>query len=583
MSNGRSDVISSEDSRSFLENLKSTNYDFYNDERGKGAIRNIQQTFPYPWIYVAELIQNAIDEKAKTLSFTIIGDNSLVFEHNGKPFEEEDIKGLCTRGISNKSSKTIGFMGVGFKSVFKSFQKVEISSNEWKFYLEVPVKIGIVGDHQRDWLGCVLPIYDKEIVSPSSGMTCKFILSKRVIESSKIESDLENVFQKDMSLLPLLALNGVEELIWGRKTYLLNCSEQNTAGKGCKIIKLESLSEQNSEQRIKTWIMFSKSYKPTDKAIRNFLEHREIRPESEKEEVELKEEISKERKVQVFCELTDQNIPALPTYGKAYSVLPTQTEVPLRINVQADWLLDISRSQFMQFDNNHWHKEIFSQLPILVKSFLEWLVSEEGPSEENWWNGYNILPNFNTNITNGWFNEEIIASFKSELINSNFLPIWGISLKFLSPSIAHYLPDALNRKFDDEERFPWILFGEDIISRKLLGEHAFNSLINLGILNKIQPQEIGRWWKNGAVAKWLSEFKDGDSNEIEDIGLYTSSKDRDIRKRELIGLYASLGDLETNDSDWQYAELNCASLMNCGVGKNVAGQCVYYLCTKTPS
>jgi hypothetical protein len=103
----------------YIRKLYEDNRRFYDDPRGRGAIKHLEQTFQYPWIYIAELIQNAIDVNATRLMFKVIDDNTLLFEHNGKCFVSDDVMSLCTRGITTKSVKTIGFMGVGFKSVFK--------------------------------------------------------------------------------------------------------------------------------------------------------------------------------------------------------------------------------------------------------------------------------------------------------------------------------------------------------------------------------------------------------------------------------------------------------------------------------
>ena len=38
--------------------------------RGKGALKDLQQSFPHAWIYVAELLQNAVDAGARTIRFS---------------------------------------------------------------------------------------------------------------------------------------------------------------------------------------------------------------------------------------------------------------------------------------------------------------------------------------------------------------------------------------------------------------------------------------------------------------------------------------------------------------------------------
>ena len=51
----------------FLADVRSKNQDFYATARGNGALKDLQQTFPHPWLYVGELLQNAVDAEAKAL------------------------------------------------------------------------------------------------------------------------------------------------------------------------------------------------------------------------------------------------------------------------------------------------------------------------------------------------------------------------------------------------------------------------------------------------------------------------------------------------------------------------------------
>jgi len=54
------------DPRPFLEDILERNRQFYSDPRGLGALKDLQQTFPNPWLYVTELLQNAVDEFNET-------------------------------------------------------------------------------------------------------------------------------------------------------------------------------------------------------------------------------------------------------------------------------------------------------------------------------------------------------------------------------------------------------------------------------------------------------------------------------------------------------------------------------------
>lgn len=489
----------------FIEELYQDNLIFYSDERGKGALRNIQQTFPFAWIYVAELIQNAVDEKATRLSFQITDKKTLVFEHNGNPFRPEDVKSLCTRGVSTKSVKTIGFMGVGFKSVFKSFEKATISSGEWKFYLEVPLKIGSRGDQQRNWIGCVLPRFDETIQAPSKGMTCRFLMTKRLDALQDVYDDLQKVFQEDSTLLPLLALQGIEELQWNGQEYLLSTKKSPLKASLCEMVKVDAVCGDTPNIDFLQWIVFSKEYLPSEAAIKKFLEHREVSPQTPKEQAQVDREIMKARAVQIFCKIDDENVPVLPAQGRAFSVLPTQVLLPLRINVQADWLLDISRKSFMDIKGNHWQQEILKQLPALLRCFLEWLVDDSRPKGVGWWEGYNILPVIDpTDQRYDLFDKGLTKDFSDVLRDLKFLPILAENgYKFGSPEESRYLPTDVDQKLNHKKYFPWVLLGSNIFSLKTLGDVAFKSLMGFGILHQLSSSDLVKFWQDNKIVLWL--------------------------------------------------------------------------------
>src|ERR1019366_4475590 len=59
------------DLKAHLQSITEKNRSFYSDPRGIGALKDLQQTFPNPWLYVAELLQNAVDEHATMISATV--------------------------------------------------------------------------------------------------------------------------------------------------------------------------------------------------------------------------------------------------------------------------------------------------------------------------------------------------------------------------------------------------------------------------------------------------------------------------------------------------------------------------------
>ncbi len=79
--------------------------------------------------FIFELIQNAEDAGAKELAFELF-DDRLEVRHNGRPFTEADVRGICGVGNSAKSGDltAIGTFGIGFKSVYAYTQTPSVHS-----------------------------------------------------------------------------------------------------------------------------------------------------------------------------------------------------------------------------------------------------------------------------------------------------------------------------------------------------------------------------------------------------------------------------------------------------------------------
>lgn len=84
--------------------------------------------------FIFELIQNAEDAGATCVTFSLYPDR-LVLCHDGKPFTEADIRGIC--GIrstkDDPESGKIGRFGIGFKSVYAYTKTPRIYSGQYSF------------------------------------------------------------------------------------------------------------------------------------------------------------------------------------------------------------------------------------------------------------------------------------------------------------------------------------------------------------------------------------------------------------------------------------------------------------------
>ena len=93
--------------------------------------------------FIFELLQNAEDALAKhggwegkrEVEFSLSPD-SLSVTHFGKPFDEDDVRGVCGIGESTKGLTSIGRFGIGFKSVYAFTDSPEIHSGSEHFAID---------------------------------------------------------------------------------------------------------------------------------------------------------------------------------------------------------------------------------------------------------------------------------------------------------------------------------------------------------------------------------------------------------------------------------------------------------------
>jgi len=88
--------------------------------------------------FILEFIQNAEDSKGNPNEegyFKIVfKENSIEITHNGHPFTDSDVESLCgIRSSKKPENGSLGYLGIGFKSVFKISDSPEIYSNGYSF------------------------------------------------------------------------------------------------------------------------------------------------------------------------------------------------------------------------------------------------------------------------------------------------------------------------------------------------------------------------------------------------------------------------------------------------------------------
>ena len=107
--------------------------------------------------FIYELLQNAEDALAKrdvwngerSVRFHL-SERELCVSHYGKPFDENDVRGICGIADSTKDITQIGRFGIGFKSVYAFTNQPEIHSGAEDFGIQNFVWPVAVPPVQRD-------------------------------------------------------------------------------------------------------------------------------------------------------------------------------------------------------------------------------------------------------------------------------------------------------------------------------------------------------------------------------------------------------------------------------------------------
>lgn len=122
--------MSSDYNKIRLQNIK---------EYGEGTrhLAFLGQLYPERTHFIFELLQNAEDARATRVSFKLYQDR-LELWHDGRPFNEKDVRGVCGIAESTKSEdlNKIGKFGIGFKSVYAYTCSPEVHSADEHFTIE---------------------------------------------------------------------------------------------------------------------------------------------------------------------------------------------------------------------------------------------------------------------------------------------------------------------------------------------------------------------------------------------------------------------------------------------------------------
>jgi hypothetical protein len=286
--------------------------------------------------YVLELIQNAEDEASSSIIF-MFNDDNVVIINNGRPFDEEDVWGICSVRSGKKKNK-IGFFGIGFKSVFNVTKKPQIISNKFNFEIESYI-------YPKPKTS--VPENLKRYYSPKRGAIFVLPYSSGLPTREEL---IENFNSLDDKIL--LFLENLEELKFIDN---ISSSEREIRKKLEGDSKVSLFDTQNEEET--KWRVF----------------HRNIQVDNEKTVPEGKEGI-KETQITIAFPIDSATRDTIKKSGVVYCYLPTKKRTDLPFLIQADFLPTIGRENISDHPWNVW---LMKELGTLAADAIDEIKDDE--------------------------------------------------------------------------------------------------------------------------------------------------------------------------------------------------------------
>lgn len=306
--------------------------------------------------FVYELLQNAEDARATRVVIEYHGDK-LVFYHDGKPFDEGDVKGVSSMLMGTKDkndASTIGKFGMGFKSVFKYTYQPEVYSDEEAFCIEnylLPVEMPEAWDYQTEKQKLSYEVTEGGKFTPfaSSEHLTKFVIpfAKKKDDGSLVSVPGNEVLTKLEGLTGeiLLFLTHIKLLYWVDKK----------TGKFAKIM----LSETENDDRLITCKIEGNAYAGKED-ISRYLKYKKVFDHPEMSNAEVSVAYKVNNRANNINEMAHTDI---------WVYFPTRDNTDLPFLVHGSFETAVSREKLMT--PSAFNDVLFDELGNLIVESLE--------------------------------------------------------------------------------------------------------------------------------------------------------------------------------------------------------------------
>ncbi|MCY4047111.1 MAG: hypothetical protein OXF42_03250, partial [Candidatus Dadabacteria bacterium] len=315
------------------EKIREENIRKYGEETSRYMSSFSDRMYTDQTHFVFEILQNAEDVSATRIQFDLFDDRVEV-AHNGRPFNEQDVIGICGIGEGTKTENLtqIGQFGIGFKSVYAYTATPEIHSDGESFKIEHYVRPYSIPSKEagNSWTTLfVFPFNAKEIEPKKA---CK-----------EISNCLRNM--RARTLLFLRKINKIEYKLTNSIGGTYQREEEKEKRKPARQVRV--IGKHNEENEDENWLIFERTVTVPEK------------PETVRVEVGFRLE-NKDKTGNEF--ITENKDSALVVY------FPTEKETRFGFLLQGPYRTTRARDNIPKDDE--WNKTLIQETAGLIRDTL---------------------------------------------------------------------------------------------------------------------------------------------------------------------------------------------------------------------
>ena len=389
----------------------------HREDYGKkdGHLRIYRRLYADKTHFVYELIQNADDAKSKHLTL-MLRKKELLIWNDGRPFNKDDVKSICSIGSSEKDLTQIGTFGIGFKAVYAYTDLPEIYSGEECFRIrrfvepegvdEVPSEVG-------GWL--------------EHGKTVFRLPFKADVDLEPLRRRLEALGHHT-----LLFLRHLDKIIWHDER-----DEQKGIYSRCRSTCDNIPAAQHVKLPDQTWIVFRKKVAPPPNVIADMLRI----AEDDEEKLRIRQSSQSKQSIEVAFRLQDSQIVSTDSCV-LFAYLPTEKETHLRFLIQARYQTTPARDNIPT--DSPWNVWLIQE----TANFLPEILSQVKAANLLTPAFFDVLPIDNDGVP-GLF-QPVAEALKQTLINGEFIPT--DTCRYAHPKhVFHPHAEPLRKLLDDRD------------------------------------------------------------------------------------------------------------------------------------